>query len=126
MNTEQILMCVVALILGMLLANMLKSVCGCKNLIEGQSVGTCSWPGGAYTGVGYGPDEDGQPSQTCLDYVQKNVCTNIMAVNETTQRIQCKGKGSDSLWHWGRAPGWDGTYCSAPCPAEAAAAARSS
>ena len=40
MNTEQILMCVVALILGMLLANMLKSVCGCKNLIEGQ--GACS------------------------------------------------------------------------------------
>ena len=37
MNNEQILMCVVALVLGMLLANMLKSVCGCKNLIEGQS-----------------------------------------------------------------------------------------
>ena len=37
MNTEQILMCVVALILGMLLANMLKSVCGCKNIIEGSS-----------------------------------------------------------------------------------------
>jgi len=35
MNTEQILMCVVALILGMLLANMLKYVCGCK-LVEGQ------------------------------------------------------------------------------------------
>ena len=35
MNTEQILMCVVALILGMLLANMLKSVCGCK-VVEGQ------------------------------------------------------------------------------------------
>ena len=34
MNTEQILMCVVALILGMLLANMLKSVCGCK-VVEG-------------------------------------------------------------------------------------------
>ena len=49
MNTEQILMCVVALILGMLLANMLKSVCGCK-VVEGQSCchgeGTnrwCSW-----------------------------------------------------------------------------------
>ena len=40
MNTEQILMCVVALILGMLLANMLKSVCGCKNLIEGQIHGS--------------------------------------------------------------------------------------
>ena len=42
MNTEQILMCVVALILGMLLANMLKSVCGCKNLIEGQCSGYLS------------------------------------------------------------------------------------
>ena len=29
------LMCVVALILGMLLANMLKSVCGCKTVVEG-------------------------------------------------------------------------------------------
>lgn len=37
MKTEQILMCVVALILGMLLANMLKSVCGCK-VVEGQVV----------------------------------------------------------------------------------------
>ena len=40
MNTEQILMCVVALILGMLLANMLKSVCGCK-VVEGQSCDGC-------------------------------------------------------------------------------------
>ena len=38
MNNEQILMCVVALVLGMLLANMLKSVCGCK-VVEGQ----CTW-----------------------------------------------------------------------------------
>ena len=37
MNTETIVYCVVALVLGMLLANMLKSVCGCKNLVEGQS-----------------------------------------------------------------------------------------
>ena len=44
MNTEQILMCVVALILGMLLANMLKSVCGCK-VVEGQSsAGTDAQP----------------------------------------------------------------------------------
>ena len=43
MNTEQILMCVVALILGMLLANMLKSVCGCK-VVEGIAPpqGTCT------------------------------------------------------------------------------------
>ena len=37
MKTEQILMCVVALVLGMLLFHMLKNVCGCNNLIEGQS-----------------------------------------------------------------------------------------
>ena len=34
MNSQTIVMCVVALILGMLLANMLKSVCGCK-VVEG-------------------------------------------------------------------------------------------
>jgi hypothetical protein len=36
MGTEQIMYCVVALILGMLLANMLKNVCGCK-VVEGQN-----------------------------------------------------------------------------------------
>jgi hypothetical protein len=39
MNTENIVMCVFALILGMLLADMLKNVCGCKKVVEGQ--GTC-------------------------------------------------------------------------------------
>jgi hypothetical protein len=39
MKTETIVMCIVALILGMLMANMLKDVCGCKNLVEGQSTG---------------------------------------------------------------------------------------
>ena len=36
MKTETIVCCVVALLLGMLLANMLKNVCGCK-LTEGQN-----------------------------------------------------------------------------------------
>lgn len=36
MKTDTIVMCVVALLLGMLLANMLKDVCGCK-VVEGQS-----------------------------------------------------------------------------------------
>ena len=36
MKTEQILMCLFALILGMLIANMLKDVCGC-NILEGQN-----------------------------------------------------------------------------------------
>jgi len=35
MKTDQIICCVVALILGMLLANMLKNVCGCK-VVEGH------------------------------------------------------------------------------------------
>jgi len=34
MDTKTIVMCVVALILGMLMANMLKNVCGCKS-VEG-------------------------------------------------------------------------------------------
>jgi len=37
MKTEQIVMCVVFLLLGMLLANMLKSVCGCK-VVEGNNI----------------------------------------------------------------------------------------
>ena len=42
MDTETIVMCVVALILGMLMANMLKSVCGCKStVVEGQNCATC-------------------------------------------------------------------------------------
>ena len=40
MGTDQIMYCIVALILGMLLANMLKSVCGCK-VVEGHAHGCC-------------------------------------------------------------------------------------
>ena len=35
MDTKTIVICVVALLLGMLIANMLKDVCGCKNVVEG-------------------------------------------------------------------------------------------
>ena len=56
MDTDQIIYFVAALILGMLLANMLKNVCGCK-VVEGQE-GTCvvnpeqpiSRTGGQWTG----------------------------------------------------------------------------
>ena len=37
MDTKTIVMCVVALLLGMLISNMLKDVCGCKNIVEGQT-----------------------------------------------------------------------------------------
>ena len=43
MNKQTIVCCVVALLLGMLLANMLKNVCGCK-LTEGQE--TCKYNSG--------------------------------------------------------------------------------
>ena len=39
MKTDQIMCCIVALLLGMLLANMLKNVCGCKNVVEGNPGG---------------------------------------------------------------------------------------
>ena len=35
MKTDQIIMCIVALFLGMVLSNILKNVCGCA-VIEGQ------------------------------------------------------------------------------------------
>jgi len=57
MNTKTIVMCVVALILGMLMFHMMKSVCGCKN-VEGnpkdpkeciknddEDGGHCCWSG---------------------------------------------------------------------------------
>ena len=40
MDTKTIVMCVVALLLGMLMANMLKDVCGCKAVVEGQHGGS--------------------------------------------------------------------------------------
>ncbi len=36
MKMETIVYCVIALLLGMLLANMLKNVCGCGDVVEGQ------------------------------------------------------------------------------------------
>ena len=44
MKTETIIMCVVALILGMLMANMLKSVCRCNTVVEGLPLSLPSLP----------------------------------------------------------------------------------
>ena len=64
MKTEQILMCVVALILGMLLANMLKNVCGCK-VVEGQ----CS---GEYTNTRIFSLILDNPNTPCLQCIGSN------------------------------------------------------
>ena len=54
MKTEQIMYCVVALILGMLMANMFKSVCGCKNVVEGVGKGRGKGRGKGKGGKGKG------------------------------------------------------------------------
>ena len=48
MDNKMIFMIVVAIVLGMLIANMFKDVCGCKNLIEGQGcqVSSQAWTSG--------------------------------------------------------------------------------
>ena len=38
MKTDQIMCCIVALLLGMLMYHMLKNVCGCKNIVEGNRI----------------------------------------------------------------------------------------
>ena len=43
MNSETIVYCVVALILGMLMAHMLKSVCGCKTVEGTYNFSEVTW-----------------------------------------------------------------------------------
>ena len=59
MNSQTIMCCVVALILGMLLANMLKNVCGCKNVVEGLQDLPCPDPSSACLNdyIGEPPDQ---------------------------------------------------------------------
>ena len=68
MNSQNIVMCVVALILGMLLANMLKSVCGCK-VVEGAENGPClgqKWTGSV------------KPSELCQTCYKKHKPTQMV------------------------------------------------
>ena len=53
MNIEKIVMCVIALALGMLVANMLTNVCGCKNNVEGMKFDEKVFDASA----AYSPDE---------------------------------------------------------------------
>jgi len=77
MKTETIVMCVVALILGMLMANMLKSVCGCKSVVEGL--------GCAVGGCARGPNGENMVIDTtnnlgnCLTYGELRTKRNTMA-----------------------------------------------
>ena len=71
LDNQTIMMVVVAIVLGMLVANMFKEVCGCKNLVEGQTSCTrggmenCVW-----NREGIGQDEYyrcGEAQQPSLD-----------------------------------------------------------
>ena len=61
MKTDQIVMLFVALLLGMLLANMMKSVCGCK-IVEGGNNGPGNNSAGDWT--------------TCENVVSEATCAN--------------------------------------------------
>ena len=80
MNTKTICYCVVALFLGMLLANMLKNVCGC-NVVEGLN---------RYRWTCRARDRKASPSR-------KNECANITPEPRsndfngvTADRIKCE------------------------------------
>jgi len=55
MGTDQIMYCIVALILGMLMYHMLKNVCGCKNVVEGKHPQGCPANTISHDGSGSGP-----------------------------------------------------------------------
>jgi len=61
MGTDQIMYCIVALILGMLMFHMLKNVCGCKT-VEGNSTGTPA----PTNERGVHLDHNGSVDQSCM------------------------------------------------------------
>ena len=69
MNNQTIVCCVVALVLGMLLANMLKNVCGCK-LTEGQGNVECR--------------------TNAMQYIPHDQCFTAQHVNEVCD-LNCRG-----------------------------------
>lgn len=75
MNTQTIFMCVVALLIGVLVANMLQNVCGCKK-VEGFGILTAD--GGGING-GLGRSDDGQ------NQITGGVLKNF--INMTNQRF---------------------------------------
>ena len=72
MNSETIVYCVVALLLGMLMANMLKNVCGCK--VEGNSSvnkcneGSCICGGAANGMTGGICNKDSACTPICIEF----------------------------------------------------------
>ena len=70
MDNKIILMVVVSFILGMVVANMFKDVCGCKNLIEGQGCPSTGRSGSTFCESNIDNRQTDRPSaQYCPDEV---------------------------------------------------------
>ena len=82
MGTDQIMYCIIALILGMLLANMLKNVCGCKTVIEGRTDPNGDWdPSERLSNHEFlnqfGLNQFSDPRLVaCMSYLVENICSN--------------------------------------------------
>ena len=87
MGTDQIMYCIVALLLGMLLANMLKNVCGCKN-VEGfckESAFACG--GSSDDGkecIARDPNDD-CPGMKCQEY-----CSSLDNYDDCGEKVGAK------------------------------------
>ena len=108
-GTDQIMYCIVALILGMLLANMLKSVCGCK-VVEGHTGGACTAGAdgnvcqhdGSATGGDCGCDCEGtgysgtncQTADACTAGADGNVCQHAGSATGVTGDCGCDCLGT--------------------------------
>jgi len=87
MKTETIVMCVVLFLLGMLLANILKSVCGCRDVVEGNTPPPC---------LDCSKLIDTKMNPTCGDLLSN---TNVIAaggcdldISVLTEKLSDKGK----------------------------------
>lgn len=87
MKTEQIVMCVVALALGMLVANMLTNVCGCKTTEGLQNMPETGFPWKAM---------NSGMSAICKTNKSVNICdlTTVDKINEIDSSICTKGDKS--------------------------------
>jgi len=95
-------MCVVAFLIGMLLAHMLKNVCGCKDVIEGtQETEPSGHPGDEGEGPSDTSDDDSSSAQvekaspTCKDWAAQfglfgNVCGEIDVLKKHLENITCE------------------------------------
>ena len=117
MGTDQIMYCIVALILGMLLANMLESVCGCK-VVEGHKGPAGEMMGLMADHVTAAADEveaaaGDWKKDAVWDPVQKEYVAKpdpVDCVEEIKSASTCTDIGQE-LWHIITEPSPDGVQC---------------